>query len=130
MKAMTRIGLGALAVAACAGFVDDAVWMQQKTVAVGAADFRQCVTTAVAGVDGVTVNRAVPASASKVVLDVKFARPIPFLDVEVQKRGAGSAAILFIGKGASEPEADRRQIEPVLNAIAAAIAAKCVAPAH
>jgi len=130
MKAVTRFGLVALAVAACAGFVDDAVWMQQKTVAVGASNFQQCVATAVKGVDGVAVNLAVPASASKVVLDVKLAKTIPFLNAEVQKRGATNAAVVFSGKGKTEPDATRQQVDPVLNAIADAVAAKCGAPAH
>jgi hypothetical protein len=125
MKQLFRIGCVALAFFGCAAFVDDAVWMQQKTVAIGSANFQQCVATAVASVPGVAVNRAVPASTAKVVLEVKLARPIPFLDAEVQRRGDKSAAVVFSGKGATEPANDRKQIDPLLNSLADAVAAKC-----
>ena len=125
MKKRVWMGGVALVAMASAGFAQDSVWMQQKSVAIGAASFQQCVTTAVAGVPGVLVNRAVASSADKVALDVRLAKPIPLLDAEVQHRNGSSAVIVFSGSGASEPDADRASITPVLQSIADAIGRTC-----
>ena len=125
MKHITRTGLSALLVLGCAGFADDAVWMQQKSVAIGSADFKQCVSTAVSSVPGVAVNRAVQSSAAKVPLDLALSKSIPFLDAEVQHRGGNQAVIVFSGKGKTEPPQDRKQVDPLVQSLADAITAKC-----
>jgi hypothetical protein len=126
MKKLARIGWVALAAIACAGFAQDSVWMQQKTVAIGAADFQGCVKAAVANVPGVSVNLAVASSADTVPLEVKLAKPIPFLDAQVQRRG-GNAVISFTGSGDKESDADRNAIAPTLQSIAGAIGRSCAA---
>jgi hypothetical protein len=124
MKKFARLGWVAVAALACAGFAEDSVWMQQKSVVIGAAAFQQCVKTAVATVPGVSINLAVPSSADMIPLEVKMAKPIPFLDVQVQHRG-GNALITFTGGGDKESDADRKTIDPVLQLIADAIGKNC-----
>ena len=125
MNRVSRVGLVALiAVFGCAGFASDSVWMQQTSVPIGTANFQQCVTAAVADVHTVSVNHS-SGSADMIALDVKLARPIPFMDAEVQHRGHNSAVILFTGRGDSEPDEDRKALAPVLQSVADAIGKHC-----
>ena len=124
MKKFANLGWLALAALACAGFAEDSVWMHQKSVAIGTANFQQCVKAAVGTVPGVSINLAVASSADMLPLEVKLAKPIPFLDVQVQHRG-GNALITFTGGGDKESDADRKAIDPVLQSIADAIGKSC-----
>jgi hypothetical protein len=125
MKRVSGIGLVALvAVLGCAGFASDSVWMQQISVPTGTANFQQCVSAAVADVHSVSIDRA-SGSTEMVALDVKLAKPIPFLDAEVQHRGHNSATVMFTGRGDSEPEGDRKVLTPVLQSVADAISKHC-----
>jgi hypothetical protein len=124
MNKFARLGWVALAAMGCAGFADDSVWLQQKSVAIGAANFQQCVKTAVVAVQGVSINLAATNSANTIALDVKLAKPIPFLDAQVQHRG-GNAVVSFTGNGDKEPDQDRKTIDPVLQSIADSIGKTC-----
>lgn len=125
MKRIIPIALIVVALAGGAASADDRVWLQQKQVSIASSNFQECVANAVTGVDGVKVNRATSSSADKVPLEVSLSRPIPFLSAEVQHRNDNTAVIVFSGRGASEPQADRLEISPVLDSVANAVSTSC-----
>ena len=109
----------------------DYVTRQEKSVPIGAADFGQCVTTAVADVRGVSINheRSVPENRKyslpeSIGLDVTLEKPIPYLGVQVLHQDGNTALIRFTLRG-HELDEERKEITPVLQSITDAISRKC-----
>jgi len=109
----------------------DYVTRQEKSVPIGTANFGQCVTAAVAGVRGVSVNREHSGAENRkysipesIGLDVTFEKPIPYLEVQVLHPNDNTALIRFTVRG-DELDEERKEIAPVLQSIADAVSSKC-----
>jgi len=106
--------------------LSDVVWVQQRTIKLNTSDFETCVVEAARNVSGVEVIDTA-YDAVDIELNVKLAKPIPHMGVNVQHRNDGTAVIMFTGGagGTSESAEERAEITPLLNAITSAVQKRC-----
>ena len=100
------------------------IWTEQKTIIANTSDFERCVTIAVEKIQGVSVERGL-SNIVNIVLNVKTEKPIPFLIVNVQKRGSNTIEIIFAGNGTRASDEEHATIMPLIDSIADAIHAQC-----
>jgi hypothetical protein len=119
----TRMLQAVLSLAVLAAFTSIA-WVHDAKVPLGNADFDSCVPKAFQGMTGVAIpSRGI--FGHHVDLEVELSDHTIFKGVEVQFKEGNVADIMFAGTGSTEPDDQRKLIEPVLAKMKVRLEERC-----